>query len=224
MGKKSKKNKKKAGRYFDLDYRYGSGNGSKKKGKKGKKDAKNQVIRAKAPKLRDVHGTLDKSEIKECRETVLSPVKVPKAFKQSRIKCNHGGSVISVAEFKRMTPSYAAYTPMLDFLVNKYGEDSTSVCKSCYDVLVSPSKVTVSDVEDAIGTLYAAVNVAVSTYRMKKKEVKEMNSLKDSLQNFNSVRDVLIKIDESLNAPPTGNASGTSAANLNQVGNARFTV
>ena len=101
MSKKSKKNK-----YF-----YTSKD-IKKKNKKGKK-----IKGYEAPKLKSVKPTLDKSDAKKNKKILLAPVEIPKEFIKNRAKCNHAGQVISVAEFKAMTPTYAAYTPMLDTIV-----------------------------------------------------------------------------------------------------------
>ena len=126
----------------------------KKSKKKGKK-----VKGYEAPKLKTVKPTLDKADAKKSKKILLAPVEIPKEFIKNRTKCNHAGNMISVAEFKAMTPTYAAYTPMLDTIVELFGEENCSICKSCFDVLVGKDQISVSDVLGSINTLSAAANM-----------------------------------------------------------------
>lgn len=168
---------------------------SKKAKKKGKKNGKQhyRTESYEAPRFRDVKPTLDKAEVKSNRKTVLEPVEVPKSFLKARRKCNHAGRTISVAEYKELTPNYAAYTPMLDEAVAAYGLENVAVCKDCYDVLVSTAVVTANDVKRAMITLYAAANIAVSNNRMKKDEVKEINGAKDMIQQYRTIHNLVAK-------------------------------
>ncbi|MDE6041457.1 MAG: hypothetical protein K2F99_07750, partial [Muribaculaceae bacterium] len=111
--KKNKKLKKTQEKYFAKVYG-GYNGGSGKKSKKGKKAAKKAAAKAEKLALKNMRPTLDRKEAKENRRTVMSPVKVSKDFLKSRNKCNHVGAKLSADAFRRMTPSYAAYTPALD--------------------------------------------------------------------------------------------------------------
>lgn len=184
----SKKHKNK---YFD----------TKKKDKK-KKNARKSVY--KAPKGRDIKETLSKKDAKANKKVVLSPVDVPKEFRKNRQRCNHAGSTISVAEYQNMTAAHAAYTPALERVTAMFGAENTSVCKSCYDVVVKRSCIDPSKVYDAITYLYAAVNVALANRKLKDDEVKELAKLKDIIFDFQPVLDTLDKIADDTETTDNG--------------------
>lgn len=203
MGKK-KKNKYK---YFD----------NKKKKKNGGKGGHKSVY--KKPKGRDVKETLSKKEAKANKKVVLSPVDVPKDFKKNRQKCNHAGLNISVSDYQTMTTAYAAYTPALERVVEMFGEDKTSICKSCYDVIVDRDAIEVDKVYDALTYLYAAVNVALANRKLKDDEVKELAKLKDIIFDFQPVLEILGKIEASAEderpSAPAGLNNNPSGAFVN---------
>lgn len=207
-----KKKNKKAKKYYGYDL----SNSSKKKS--GKKSKGSKTVGYKPPKLKNLKPTLDKKEAKENRKIVMSPVDVPKAFVKNRQKCNHADGRMSVAEFKNMTPSWAAYTPALEGLIKKYGEDKVSICRQCYDALVVREAVTTSSVNDALMTLYAACNVAVSNHRMKDDEVKEIAKLKKIVDDFRPVLETMDKIAAEEKEAATNTNNGNR--NLNQAGGA----
>ena len=203
MGKKKK----------DKGYKYFNAQG-KKKSKKSKKGSS-------GPKLKVVRPTVDRKDIKRARKIILAPVEIPKEFTEVRRKCNHADKLITPAEFRAMTPSYSAFTPMLDFACRVYGEDNVYVCKCCYDVIVKPELITVDDVDNAILTLYMAANKAVSLRRMKDDEVKAINKIKNALADWNDVADELQHVDDSMFAAdqPNQDRTGGLPTNLNKVGN-----
>lgn len=203
MSKKSKKKNK----YF-----YTSKD-IKKKNKKGKK-----IKGYEAPKLKSVKPTLDKSDAKKNKKILLAPVEIPKEFIKNRAKCNHAGQVISVAEFKAMTPTYAAYTPMLDTIVELFGEENCSICKSCFDVLIDKKQISVSDVLGSINTLYAAANMVVANKRMKDDEVKDIAKIKNDLEDWLKVADLLAEIKEN-ESPVVDAATGSADVDISQLNN-----
>lgn len=205
MSKKSKKNS-----YYSMFE-------SKKTKKKGKKTKAYE-----APKLKSVKPSLDKDDAKKSKKILLAPVEIPKEFTKNRIKCNHAGDVISVAEFKAMTPTYAAYTPMLDSIVAMFGEENCFVCKRCFDILVGKDQISVSDVIGSINTLYAAANVVVANKRMKDDEIKDIAKVKNDLEDWMKIADLLGEITEKsspvvdVDAPTTSTgAAGIDISALN---------
>lgn len=180
-----------------------------KKGKKGKK-----IKGYEAPKLKTVKPNLDKSEAKKNTKILLAPVEIPKEFIKNRNKCNHAGKTITVAEFKAMTPTYAAYTPQLDSIVDLFGEDNVRVCKSCYDVLVTKNLVSVDDVLDSVAKLYAAANIVVANKRMKDDEVKDIAKVKTDLADWMKIAELLGEIDTTVD---TTYESGNSEISADQV-------
>ena len=187
---KKKNRKKQQYKYF------GSALDNSKKSKKGKKSKGSKTVGYKEPKLTNIQPTLDKGGAKECRKIIQSPVDIPKEFQKNRRKCNHAAGTMSVAEFKAITPNYAAYTPALEQMVAKYGEENVRICRRCYDAVVARDAVDQEKVIDAMTTLYAACNVAVSNKRMKKDEVQKFAKLKESTEDFRLVVDILQKIKE----------------------------
>jgi len=199
MGKKNKSLK------YYRDY------GNKKKKSKKSKGGKSYYGK---PQCKDVKLTLDKKDVKENRKIVMSPVDIPDKFAKNRAKCNHAGQMMSVDDYKSLTPNYAAYTPMLDWAVKKYGANHVHVCRSCFDVVVDRDVVDSDNVIDALTTLYVAVNVAVSNKRMKDDEVKSFNKMKGQLDDFRQLIEVLgeIKLCSQQNGSgsnPTGVTAGT---------------
>lgn len=185
MSKKKKKNKKL--KYF----------GSEKKQKKNSKGKKRSGKSAYGkPKMKSVKPTLSKKEAKENKKIVMAPVDVPKEFRKNRLKCNHAADTITVDRYKALTPSWAAYTPALERMVEQFGPEHVCVCKDCYDILVDRDCVSAEDVYTALTTLYAACNIAVSNRRLKDDEVKAIAKLKEVLNDFAPVLDILGKIAE----------------------------
>ena len=201
MGKKKK----------DKGYKYFNATKGSKKSKKSKKGS--------SPKLKTVRPTVDRKDIKRARKIILAPVDIPKEFTKIREKCNHADELITPAEFRDMTPSYSAFTPMLDLACRVYGEENIHVCKCCYDIVLKPDLVTVDDVDTAVLTLYMAANKAVSLRRMKDDEVEAINKIKASLADWNDIADELEHVDNSLLSQGKDERA-SSPVNLNQVGNA----
>lgn len=196
-----KKNKKKS--YYDYAY------GGKKKDKNKKKKNKSKGY-YEEPQLKSVKPSLDKSEIKEQKKILVKPIKIPEQFTENRAKCNHADGLLTVAEFRAMTPNYGAFTPMLDTIVNVFGEENVAVCKMCYDVVVDPSTLDTGDLIKCISTMYAAANVVVSRKRMKKDEIKEIAKIKNKLADWNEIIERLAKLEASgaLDVTKTPKTSG----------------
>lgn len=185
MSKKKKKSGK--GKYYESIY-------SKRK-KKDNKKKKNSYYGK--PTFKTVKPSLSKKEAKESKKILLAPVDIPKDFMKNRAKCNHAGDVISVAEFKAMTPNYGAFTPMLDQMIKTYGEENLAICKGCYDVVVKASLMSTEAMEDAIATLYAAANTILSRKRMKNsKNIEKISKIKNDLADWNDLVDRMGKLED----------------------------
>lgn len=187
-----------------------------RKGKDKKKD--NKKSSSNIPGLKIVHLSVGKKDAKEARKIVMTPVEVPKKFTHIRNDCNHAGSLITPAQFRALTPNYGVYTPMLDLVCGKYGEDNVRICEVCYDVLVNYKQVTGNDVMDAIATLYVGANKVVSMRRMKDDEIKDISKLKNELDDWGEIVDLIEKIDEAV-SDQTDRPNGGSGTRLNDVGN-----
>ena len=214
--------KKKAYKYFS-GYDWGYGATAKKDKKKDKKDKKSYYP---DPVTKTMKATLSGKAAKESRDIVQSPVKIPKKFTKNQAKCNHYAEPLTVAEYKELTPNWASYTPMLESMVNTFGESHVHVCRKCFDVVVDRDCVNAEAVDKALTTLYAAVGVAVANKKMKKDEVREVNRLKLKLRDFTIVGKLLRKIAKALtgtNSNATAKTAGDlTEEELNRVGNEAF--
>ena len=185
MSKKKKKSGK--GKYYESIY-------SKRK-KKDNKKKKNSYYGK--PAFKTVKPSLSKKEAKESKNILLAPVDIPKDFMKNRAKCNHAGDLISVADFKAMTPNYGAFTPMLDQMIKTFGEENLAICKGCYDVVVKASLMSTEKMEDAIATLYAAANTILSRKRMKNsKNIEKISKIKNDLADWNDLVDRMGKLED----------------------------
>lgn len=160
------------------------------------------------PKLKTLSSSLDKKERKECYSILNIPIEVPKKFTKIRNKCNHVNRMITVAEYKAITPFYAVFTPMLDAMVAKYGEENIRVCSSCFDVLVSPNLVKGEDLRNAVSSLYSAANTLMITTRVKKGEIRDLNELKSSLSDWNEVIAQISELERNGNLKMTFSQDG----------------
>lgn len=208
---KKKKNKKKAKSYYD----YAFAGKSKKEEKKSKK--KDSYY--KDPKLKTVKASLDKKEAKANKKILRTPIDIPKEFIKNRMKCNHVAEPITVEEYKKMTPNYAAFTPMLDTMVEVFGEDNVAICSSCYDVLVDASQIKPADLKKAQAVLYAAANSTVSYKRMKSDEIKSIAKLRVDLADWDKVMDRFEEVLETITIADDverGKVSADDLAKLNR--------
>lgn len=216
MSKKKKSKKKYYGSYGYITG--GSKKANKKSGKKGKKDKSYEPYEA--PRLKTVKPSLDKRDAKENKKIIMTPIDIPGKFAKNRHKCNHAGELITPAQFRALTPNYAAYTPWLERAVTEYGEDNVRVCKSCYDVICDTAKISAGDIETALVVLYAAANAVVSHRRMKTDEIKEIAKLREALSDWHVVQSAYADLekkgafaDESVGGIP----SPSDLSALNQV-------
>lgn len=185
MSKKKKKSGK--GKYYESIY-------SKRKKKDNKKKKSSYYGK---PAFKTVKPSLSKKEAKESKKILLAPVDIPKDFMKNRAKCNHAGDLISVADFKAMTPNYGAFTPMLDQMIKTFGEENLAICKGCYDVVVKASLMSTEAMEDAIATLYAAANTILSRKRMKNsKNIEKISKIKNDLADWNDLVDRMGKLED----------------------------
>ena len=166
------------------------------------------------PKLKTLSSSLDKKERKECYSILNIPIEVPKKFTKIRNKCNHVNRVITVAEYKAITPFYAVFTPMLDAMVAKYGEENIRVCSSCFDVLVSPNLVKGEDLRNAVSSLYSAANTLMITTRVKKGEIRDLNELKSSLSDWNEVIAQISELERNGNLKMTFGQEGNEDTSM----------
>lgn len=196
MGKKKNNKGKVWEGYYDQAFGRTSGatnRNSDKKGKNGKKSDSESVYSK--PKTKKVRPTLDGKEVKQNRKLLQMPVEIPKEFRKNREKCNHVGSYLTVEEYKALTPLYAAYTPMLDQIIDVFGSSSVRICSLCYDVLVKPDEITAADIEKATTLLYASANKLVSHKKMDSSEVKDISKLKEALDDWMHLIPSLVKIE-----------------------------
>ncbi|WP_300944082.1 hypothetical protein [uncultured Duncaniella sp.] len=221
MSKKKKGKKSKKSYYHE--YQFGGKKDSKKSGKK--KGSKKSYYAE--PKLKSVKPTLSKKDAKKNRKMLLAPVEIPEAFIKSRKSCNHVGDVLTVAEFKGMTPTYAAFTPMLDTMVGVFGEENVAVCAQCYDVLVNASAIDEAAFDKAIATLYAAANMAVSYNRMKPDEIKEIAKIRMNLTGWGKIKERFLAAKATITVADTEGGSGQLSeedlSQLNRSGGAYVT-
>lgn len=174
----SKKSKKKNKSFYEANF------GSKKKDSKKSNGKKNKGY-YEEPKFKTVKPSLEKSDAKEQKKILVAPVEIPSKFIKTRNKCNHARDLITVEQFRSMTPTHDAFTPMLDAMIETFGEEHVHICKDCYDVLVDVDCLSVDRVKESIAVLYAAVNAIVSHKRMKGDEIKKNAELKNSLAKWN---------------------------------------
>lgn len=200
MGKKKKKN----------SY-YGHTEAKSKNKKSKKKDKKSKDI-----KLMSNKASLDRKDVKTARKIVLSPVKVPDSFTEVRRACNHALKLITPAAYKEMTPSYATFTPMLDWAIAMLGEDNVAVCSGCYDVVPNFDKINKDDVMKAVTTLHLAANKVLSMKRLKNDEIKDLAKMRDNLDKWHEIAEDIIHLDDISSAYMEKARDGQS---LNSVGN-----
>lgn len=208
-----KKKKEKGYRFYESSRK---GEKGKKKGKNGRKSREYDV-----PKFKTIKLSLGKKDIKEAKKIVLAPVDIPKAFTKVRDKCNHAGKMITVKEFRQMTPTTMAYTPIISSLCETFGEENVRVCAACYDAIVRHECVTAESVNAAVATMYAAANKAVSMQWLKDDEIKDIAKMKNELADWAQIVDMLDKIDEDVAKRTATGGPGQSGfnPNLNDVGN-----
>lgn len=206
MSKKKGKGKSKGFKFYGDYY---TGYDKKSKGKKGKKSP------YKAPKLKDVKPTLSGKDGKRNRKLVQKPVEVPKELLKSRVRCNHADGIMSVADFKAMSPQAVAYTKVLDQMVAQFGEH-VHICRRCLDGVVDSTEITADGLMRALVYAYAACNTAVSGLKMKEDEVKSINKLKKIIDDFAPVLEILRKMEEAReNGDGDGAPSGGAGLNKN---------
>ena len=198
MSKKKKKNRY----YATLD--------GKKKGK-GHKKSMDKALR----KAKTVQPSLSKKESKAMRKEMEKPFVVDKDYLRLRYKCNHADGNLSVADYRAKYPGKAdAYTPMLQSMVDLFGEENVRVCAHCFEAVVNRNMVSLEDVKTAITTLYAAAGVVVANVRMKKDEIKEVNKSKDSLAKLQPIVDFMTEFEEK----GSSNPKASDNVDLNSVG------
>ena len=156
--------------------------------KKFSKKSKNKTLRAKEAK--DKHKKIKLSitdkEINANRKIIHAPVEVPKGFLKVRQRCNHilkgEDAYLTVDKYKATTPAYGAYTPMLDTMVDVFGEQNVHVCPYCFEVLLNPDVIDIDTCTNAVAVMYAmATDLVNSKSKKKKDEIEEINKLKDRL-------------------------------------------
>ena len=214
MSKKHKK-KKKEGRW-DFGYGYGyqpRKDKDKKKKKKDKEKGKNK------PSIKSVRPSLSSKDGKKNRKIVMRPIEVDKEFTKRRLRCNHADGIMTLDEFKSMSMTAPAFTPMMERVKGLYGPEHVHICARCMDVLVDADQISADAAVDALTTLYATVNSVVARTRLKEDEIKEINRLKDVVSDFIPVVDLLQQIETDDTETPSASAS---VSDLNRGTNAVF--
>lgn len=168
------------------------------KSKKEKKREKKLAMQRNSsyPSMRRIKLSLDTKDIKKNKKIINQPIEVPKEFKNNRSRCNHADGMISVEEFKQLTPAFAVFTPQLNRVCRMYGEENVSICKACYDTIVDVDLLDVEQIDKAMAILYTAANCVLSGNRLKTEEIQEINRLKNSLHKWEAMIPLLTKAKE----------------------------
>lgn len=219
---KKRKGKKKSYYYFEEE------------NKKFSKKNKGKTLRAKEskPKYKKIKLSITDKEINVSRKIIHAPVEVPKSFIKVRQRCNHilkgEDAYLTVERYKATAPAYGAYTPMLDTMVDTFGEENVHVCPYCFEVLLNPDVIDIDTCNNAVAVMYAmAVDLVNSKSKKKKDEIEEINKLKDRLLVWKNLIGKYEKVMEKRAATETtasaedDSGSDEMIAALNSVNQAR---
>lgn len=201
--------------------------------KKSSKKNKGKTLRAKESKAKHkkIKLSITDKEIIANRKIIHAPVEVPKGFIKVRQRCNHilkgEDAYMTVEKYKATTPAYGAYTPMLDTMVDTFGEENVHVCPYCFEVLLNPEVIDIDTCNNAVAVMYAmAADLVNSKSKKKKDEIEEINKLKDRLAVWKNLIGKYEKVLEKRAAEETTTAEDDSSSNemisaLNSVNQAR---
>lgn len=173
---KKKKNKNK---YFAETYKSYS--------KKDKKKNKKNKSSYKEPKIKTIHPSLKKADVKQNRKIVSRPIEIDEALLKSRRRCNHTGTLITVDQFKEMTPNWAAFSPMLEATVDVLGAENVRVCKDCFDVVPDAAAISAKDATRAKVILYSVATALKAHQRLDPDEIKTISKIAESLEDFDKL-------------------------------------
>lgn len=211
---KKKKNKKSKNRWFPDEYKY-----TQKKDKKSKKLKKEAY---KKPKYETVKESLGKKEIKTADKIVSAKPEVNKKLIELQKSCNHAGNLISVQEYKERSLTPLVYTPMLEAMLETFG-DKTLICESCYQVVASPENIDPKKLRESVAYLYAAAMAVLPRKKLKSKEIKKINDLADDLNKWT---DIIATFEKMANkgAFKRSQDDGSAVSTLNDVTSATPTA
>lgn len=220
----SKKRKSKKKSYFSYEV----------DDKKFSKKNKSKTLRAKEnnAKHKKIKLSITDKEINANRKIIHAPVEVPKDFIKVRQRCNHilkgEDAYMTVEKYKATTPAYGAYTPMLDTMVDTFGEENVHVCPYCFEVLLNPDVIDIDTCNNAVAVMYAmAADLVNSKSKKKKDEIEEINKLKDRLAVWKNLIGKYEKVlekradTESTAAAEDSSGSDEMISALNSVNQAR---
>ena len=220
----SKKRKSKKKSYFSYEV----------DDKKFSKKNKSKTLRAKEnnAKHKKIKLSITDKEINANRKIIHAPVEVPKDFIKVRQRCNHilkgEDAYMTVEKYKATTPAYGAYTPMLDTMVDTFGEENVHVCPYCFEVLLNPDVIDIDTCNNAVAVMYAmAADLVNSKSKKKKDEIEEINKLKDRLAVWKNLIGKYEKVlEKRADAESTAAAEDSSGSDemisaLNSVNQAR---
>ena len=177
-----KKNKKKSKK---RDLYYESYNRPSKKEKDKKKSKKNKNPYEK-PEFKTRKISLKRDNIKKAKKIVSTKPKVDKDLYDIQENCNHAGELITVPEYKQICLTPSVYTPNLDVIYDAFG-DKALICKSCYQVVVSPEAVDLRELKKATSKLYAAAMAVLPHNKYKNKEIRRINNMANDLSDWNEI-------------------------------------
>lgn len=157
--------------------------GKKKDKKKKKKNRDDRQMNVNGPKLKNVKPTLDRKEVREVHKAADKPVKLPKVIEEKREVCNHVQDVMSVAQFRNEFEDRQYLARNLDAYVKTFGENFVGICNGCFEVLLDRRLITVAEAQKAFLLIIGTMNHLMANYRMGKKELKNMKSSQEMMND-----------------------------------------
>lgn len=157
----------------------------KKKNKKKKKNKNrdDRQMNINGPKLKNVKPTLDRKDVREVHKAADKPIKLPKVIEEKREVCNHVQDVMSVAKFRNEFEDRQYLASNLDSYVKIFGENYVGICNGCFEVLLDRRLITIAETQRAFLLIIGAMNHLMANYRMGKKELKNMKSSQEMVND-----------------------------------------
>lgn len=176
----SKKKKNKAAAWLS---RFEDGGKKKGKNKKKNREDDDRVMNVAAGiKLKNVKPSLDKKDVRDVHRAAEKPIKLPKQIEEAREVCNHVQETYSVPAFNKEFEGRPYLAKNLDMYARMFGEENLGICKGCFEVMVDRKLITVDETQRAFLLILAAMNHLMANYRMKKKELKELKSSEQMIE------------------------------------------
>ena len=215
MSKKKNKKSKKLHKWYTHEYEY-----TQKKDKKSKKNKKiKKDGQYKKPTLKTHKESLSTKEVKKAGKIVGRRPDIDKELHILQQSCNHAGNLISIKEYRDLCLTPSSYTPKLDLIEQVFG-DKALICKSCYQVVVSPENIDTDKLKESVAYLHAAAMAILPRKKFKDKEIRKINKLSDNLSKWSDVIAVFDKLAEKGAFLPK-NVDVTETENVNSNSNAK---